>query len=162
MFRSVSLARFRRACSAFAALTLVIAAPALAIEAKAVNNVEGVALKGFDPVAYFTDGKPVKGNPDITSTHDGVHYEFASKEHKALFDQEPAKYVPIYNGFCAFGVTEGLKIDVDPHAYAINDGKLAVFFNDGARDAYEKDLANKSKEAAAKWPEVQKLTNVVR
>lgn len=136
--------------------------PALAIDPNAVNNVEGIALKGFDPVAYFVDGKPRKGDPEITSQYEGVTYEFAVKEHKVLFDKEPAKYVPIYNGFCAFGVWEGLKIDPDPHDYAINDGKLAVFFSDDARDAYQKDLANKSREAAAKWPEVKKLTNVIR
>ena len=141
---------------------LLFAAPALAIEAKAVNNVENVALKGFDPVAYFTDGKPRKGNPGITSKFQGVTYEFVNKDHKAQFDKEPAKYIPAYNGFCAFGVTEGLKIDIDPHAYAIDDGKLNVFFSEDARDAFQNDLAKKSKEAEEKWPAVQKLTKVVR
>ena len=141
---------------------LLFAAPALAIEAKAVNNVEGIALKGFDPVAYFVDSKPSKGDPGITSKFNGVTYEFVSKEHKALFDKDPAKYVPAYNGFCATGVAEGLKLDVDPHAYAINDNKLNVFFSDGARDLYQNDYANKSREAEKKWPTVQKLTKVVR
>ena len=141
---------------------LLLAAPARAIDPDAVNNVEEIALKGFDTVAYFTDNKPRKGDPEITSRYQGVTYEFVSKEHKALFDKEPAKYVPIYNGYCAFGVWEGLKIDVDPHAYAINDGKLAVFFSDEARDAYQGDLATKSREAAAKWPEVKKLSKVIR
>jgi YHS domain-containing protein len=147
--------------AAIAAL-FILAAPAFAIDAKAVNNVESVALKGFDPVAYFADGKPLKGDPDITSRYEGVVYEFVSKEHKASFDLEPAKYVPRYHGFCAFGVTEGLKIDVDPHAYAINDGKLYVFFSDEARDAYQNDQANMSRQAEAKWPAVQKLTKVIR
>src|SRR5258708_33349075 len=141
---------------------LLFGTPALAIEAEAVNNVEGIALKGFDPVAYFADSKPRKGNPEITSKFEGVTYEFVSTDHKALFDKDPAKYVPAYNGFCAFGVTEGLKIDVDPHAYAINDDKLNVFFSEEARDLYENDYSSKSREAQEKWPTVQKLTKVVR
>jgi len=136
--------------------------PAAAIEADAVNNVESIALKGFDPVAYFLDGKPRKGDPGITSRYQGVVYEFANAANKAAFDKEPAKYVPEFNGYCAFGVTEGLKIDVDPHAYAINAGKLNVFFSEEARDAYQQDLSAKSKEAHEKWPEERKLTTVVR
>ena len=151
----------RRTMAALAVL-FALSTAAFAIDPKAVNNVEDIALKGFDPVAYFVDGKPRKGDPEIVSQYQGVTYEFANKDHKVLFDKEPAKYVPIYNGFCAFGVWEGLKIDIDPHAYAINDGKLAVFFSDEARDAYQGDLANKSREAAAKWPEVQKLSKVIR
>lgn len=135
---------------------------ARAIEADAVNNVETIALKGFDPVAYFVDHKPRKGDPEITSRYQGVVYEFANKDNKAAFDKEPARYVPEFNGFCAFGVTEGLKIDVDPHAYAINGGRLNVFFSEEARDAYQGDLPAKSKEAHDKWPEVKKLTTVVR
>jgi YHS domain-containing protein len=64
---------------------------------------KGVILKGYDAVAYFTQGKPVKGNPAIKSTHDGATYLFASAEDKAAFDKNPAKYVPQYGGFCAFG-----------------------------------------------------------
>lgn len=139
-----------------------VSTPALAIDPDAVNNVESIALKGFDPVAYFADGRPRKGNPGITSQYEGVIYEFVSAEHKAQFEKDPARYVPMFAGFCAFGVTEGLKIDIDPHAYAINDGKLAVFFSDEARDAYQGDLANKSAEAVQKWPEVKKLSTVVR
>lgn len=143
-------------------VALGMAGAAFAIEAKAVNNVEGVALKGFDPVAYFVDSKPRKGDPSITAKYRGVTYEFVNAEHKALFEKDPAKYAPEYNGYCAFGVTEGLKIDVDPHAYAINHGKLNVFFSDEARDAFQSKLEENIADAQKKWPTVQKLTKVIR
>lgn len=144
------------------AFALATIGSAAAIEAKAVNNVEGVALKGFDPVAYFVDSKPRKGDPGITAKYHGVTYEFVNAEHKALFEKDPAKYAPEYNGYCAFGVTEGLKIDVDPHAYAINHGKLNVFFSDEARDAFQSKVEENIEDAHKKWPAVQKLTKVIR
>ncbi|MBY0613477.1 MAG: tat pathway signal sequence domain protein [Beijerinckiaceae bacterium] len=153
--------QIRRLALVFLALFL-FSVPSFAIDPNAVNNVEDIALKGFDPVAYFVDKRPRKGDPEITSRHQGVVYEFVDKDHKDIFDKDPAKYVPIFAGFCAFGVWEGLKIDIDPHAYAINEGKLAVFFSEEARDIYQGDLANKSREAQAKWPEVRKLSKVIR
>ena len=160
------LSSIKRLAAAFAVCAAILVAPltstAFAIEAEAVNNVESIALKGFDPVAYFVDGKPKKGDPEITSSFTNVTYEFTTKEHKALFDANPAKYVPEYNGFCAFGVTEGLKIDVDPHAYAINEGKLNVFFSDDARDEFQKTQADSIALAHKNWAEVKKLTKVIR
>jgi len=148
----------RTAVAAFA--LAVLAVPALAGPAK--NLVDGVALHGFDPVAYFVDDKPTKGDPSITSTFDGATYEFASKEHKALFDKTPAKYVPVYGGYCAFAVTEGIKADIDPYAYAINDGKLYVNFSVEARDAFQAHVADNSHKAEANWPKVKDQDKVWR
>ena len=69
---------------------------------------KGVILKGYDAVAYFKQGKPLKGNPTIESTYQGVTYLFASAANKADFDKDPAKYVPRYGGFCAYGVANGV------------------------------------------------------
>ena len=69
---------------------------------------KGVILKGYDAVAYFKQGKPLKGNPEIASTYQGVTYLFASAANKADFDKDPAKYVPQYGGFCALGVANGV------------------------------------------------------
>ena len=75
----------------------------------AVNvDSKGVILKGYDVVAYFKQGKPLKGNPAIESTYQGVTYLFASAANKADFDKDPAKYVPQYGGFCAYGVANGV------------------------------------------------------
>ena len=82
-------------------------------EEKSTNatvNVDGngVILKGYDAVAYFKQGKPLKGNPEIASTYQGVTYLFASAANKADFDKDPAKYVPQYGGFCALAVANGV------------------------------------------------------
>jgi YHS domain-containing protein len=74
---------------------------------------KGVILKGYDAVAYFTQGKPVKGNPAIKSNYQGATYLFASAADKAAFDKNPAKYVPQYGGFCAFGVSVGVLSDIE-------------------------------------------------
>jgi hypothetical protein len=152
-----------------AALSLVwLAGPALAdgstaaIDPAAVNNVDNLALKGFDPVAYFTDSKALKGDPKITSQFQKVTYEFVSAEHKALFEKNPTHYIPSYNGFCASGVSNGLKLDIDPHAYAINAGVLDLFFSEETRDSYEADLAQRSQLAKKNWPAVQKLAVIIR
>lgn len=103
--------------------------------AGAINQVDGVALHGFDPVAYFTQHKAVKGEPQFTAVHDGVTYEFASKEDQATFQTSPEKYVPQYGGYCAIVFSKGVKADIDPHAFAIDDGKLYVNYSEPALQA---------------------------
>ncbi len=79
----------------------LIAFAVLAPAAEVVNiDKNGVALQGYDPVAYFTDGKPVKGSPQFTATYKGVTYQFASTEHKQLFEKSPAKHEAQFGGFC--------------------------------------------------------------
>jgi hypothetical protein len=143
-------------------LIAATAVPAFALEANAVNNVDKVALKGFDPVAYFLDNKPRKGDPGITSKYQGVIYEFVNEDHKVAFEKEPGKYIPTFNGFCAFGVTHGHKLDIDPHDYSIDEGKLNVFFDDGARDDFEADYKKNNDLAEKNWPQVKKLTKIIR
>lgn len=87
---------------------------------------KGVILKGYDPVAYFKQGKAVKGNPSITSTYNGAVYYFASKADKADFDQSPAKFAPQYGGFCAHSMTKRRLKDIDPNEFFIYKGKLYV------------------------------------
>src|SRR5262249_35166692 len=66
---------------------------------------EGIAIEGYDPVAYFTDNKPVKGNPKLQSEYEGAKYFFASAEHKTAFDADPAKYAPAYGGYCGYAAS---------------------------------------------------------
>lgn len=135
---------------------------ALAAGPSEFNTIDGLALHGFDPVAYFTVGKATKGSPSITTQYQGVTYEFANDANKTLFLKEPAKYVPAYNGFCAFAVTEGIKADIDPHAFAINNGKLYVNFSEAVRDDFQKDVHGNISKAETNWPAVQKTTKVYR
>jgi pentapeptide MXKDX repeat protein len=127
-----------------------------------INAVDGVALKGFDPVAYFLQNKPVKGSPENVVAYHGVTYEFATKAHAALFAREPAKYVPTFNGFCATAVAEGVKADVDPHDYVIHAGKLNVFYSDDARAVFLKDQTGTEKKAENNWPQVMQQTKIIR
>ncbi|MBW0000044.1 MAG: hypothetical protein JO015_13160 [Verrucomicrobia bacterium] len=85
-----------------------------------------VILKGYDPVAYFKQGRAVKGNPSIISTYHGATYLFASKTNKADFDKSPAKFEPQYGGFCANRMSKGERKDIDPNVFYIYKGKLYV------------------------------------
>jgi YHS domain-containing protein len=87
---------------------------------------KGVILKGYDAVACFTQGKPVKGDPAIKSTYHGATYLFASKADKAAFDKNPAKYVLQYGGFCAYGVSVGVLSDIEGPGGFVHNGKLYV------------------------------------
>ncbi len=116
----------------------------------------GKALQGYDPVAFFTDRKPVKGQPTIHSTVDGAKYYFATEEHKKMFDKNPSKYEPAYGGWCAWGVVKGDKIKIDPDAFQIADGRLLLQYNKSVRSTFNKDIQGNVKKADANWPEVSK------
>src|SRR5436190_20669597 len=86
-----------------------------------------IALSGFDPVAYFVDGRPQRGNDKFWYSFDDVVYLFRSAEHRAKFIADPEKYAPQYDGYCAGGISKGYKTEPDPEAWAILNGKLFVF-----------------------------------
>jgi YHS domain-containing protein len=90
-------------------------------------------LKGHDPVAYFTDGRHVPGNPAIKADHDGVTYRFASAEHRDLFVARPDKYAPQFGGFCSNGIVYAIPWGGDPDTWKIIDGKLYIFGGEGSR-----------------------------
>ena len=98
-----------------------------------------VALKGYDPVAYFTDGKPVKGDKAHSYDWDEARYLFANAKNKAAFAAAPEKYAPQFAGLCATGLAFGKKVEADPQAWKIVDGKLYVFSSISAKDAADKD-----------------------
>jgi YHS domain-containing protein len=113
----------------------------------------GLGAKGYDVVAYFTEGYPVQGNADHTHEHGGVTWRFASAHNRDLFVAEPAKYAPQYGGFCAWGVAQGRLFDVDPvNGWKVLDGKLFLNFNADIRAAWEKDVSGFITKADANWP----------
>lgn len=99
----------------------------------------GVILGGHDAVAYFTEHKPVKGNPAIKSTYEGAIYLFASEAHKAAFDKNPSKYAPQYGGFCAHGMSLGKANPGDPSLFTIHKGKLYLCSDPNAFKAFRSD-----------------------
>ena len=101
---------------------------------------KGVILKGYDAVAYFTQGKPVKGDPAIKSTYHGATHLFASAADKAAFDKNPAEYVLQYGGFCAYGVSVGLLSDIEGPGGFVHNGKLYVCGDEAAEKSFRSDL----------------------
>lgn len=90
-------------------------------------DTDGVAIHGYDVVAYFTRGEPTKGSEQYEFVHDGATFRFASQEHLEQFAEEPEKFVPAYGGYCALGVAGNYKDGMHPEAFEIVDGRL--FFN---------------------------------
>jgi YHS domain-containing protein len=120
------------------------------VNAVAIDGDERVMLKGHDVVAYFTQGKHALGSPQIKSVHEGVTFRFASAEHKALFDKEPARYLPQYGGYCANGIVYGIPWGGDADSWRIDDGKLYIFGGAGSKAGYELDV-KKNRELADKY-----------
>jgi YHS domain-containing protein len=86
-----------------------------------------VVLKGHDPVAYFTDGKPVRGKPDISYDWDEGRYYFANAQHRDMFSSDPERYAPQFGGYCTGSMSRGVRNEGDPDAWIISDGRLYVF-----------------------------------
>jgi YHS domain-containing protein/membrane-associated phospholipid phosphatase len=123
--------------------------------AKVNVDSQGVILKGYDAVAYFKQGKPVKGNPEIKSSYQSATYLFASTEDKADFDKDPAKYAPQYGGFCAYGVAYGVLADIEGPDGFVYKGKLYVCGDKNAGENFRTDLDNNIEKADTNW---QKLS----
>jgi YHS domain-containing protein len=112
----------------------------------------GVMLKGYDTVAYFKQGKPLKGDPAISSTYRGVTYLFASAANKADFDKDPAKYVPQYGGFCAYAVANGVISGIEsPNAFTIYKGKLYLGGNQDALKSFKTNIDRNIGNADLYW-----------
>ncbi|MCA9693832.1 MAG: hypothetical protein KC636_29870 [Myxococcales bacterium] len=105
------------------------------------NLNDGLAIQGYDPVAYFPEGggKPTKGSPEFAHTHEGVTYHFASAEHLERFKQDPAKYEPAFGGWCAYAMGKtGRKVKINPESAKIQDGRLLLFYATSLADTREK------------------------
>jgi YHS domain-containing protein len=147
--RSVSAALF-----AFAAIG---AGPALANDSVNTGYFGGVAIMGYDTVAYFTDGKSVKGSDEYSYEWLGTPWHFASEQHKEMFMSEPAKYAPQYGGYCAgeVAVSGSVTVNVDPEAFKIIDGKLYLIYDQGNADAFANNATDQIPKADANWPVVE-------
>jgi YHS domain-containing protein len=129
---------------------------ATGIRKKHFNTDDGIALHGYDPVAYFKQGKAVKGKKEIGAVvFEGVNYLFSSAENKEAFKKTPAAYEPQYGGWCAYAMgNDGSKVDIDPETFKIVNGKLYVFYNrffNNTLKSWNKDESNLNKKADANW-----------
>jgi len=122
--------------------------------AKDLQNLggDGVAIQGYDPVAFFTDHQPVKGNPQFQSDYHGAKYFFASADHKAAFDKAPAQYEPQFGGYCAYGASRGKTAPVKIEAWQIVNGRLLMQYDLGVKDEFNKDPLGNLNKADQNWP----------
>ena len=129
------------------------------LNASAEGEDKHLMLFGHDVVAYFTESRHRKGDPAIKSVIDGVTFRFATAEHKALFDKEPSKYIPQYNGYCANGIVYGIPWGGDADSWRIINGKLYTFGGKGSRDGFYVDVPRNIALADKYWNEEVKGSN---
>lgn len=146
----------RTLCLVLIFAILAIAAPSVAESKSEINqNWRGIAIKGYDPVAFHTQGAPAKGSREYEFEWKDAKWRFASGEHRDLFSANPEKYAPKYGGYCAWAVAEGYTAGVDPeNAWNIVDGRLYLNFNVEIKQKWEKDIPGHIKRADANWPAV--------
>ncbi len=134
-------------------LTALFSVTGFAVSADEITTFTkgGAAIGGTDPVAYFTDGKPVAGSDKYTFEYDDVTWKFASAEHRDEFAANPAKYAPQYGGFCAFGAAMGFKVPVVPEAWSIVDGKLYLNNSLNVQERFAQDVPGHIKNATLNW-----------
>jgi hypothetical protein len=116
----------------------------------------GVAIKGYDPVAYFTDSKPVQGSAAFTHQWMNSTWRFASAEHRDEFARDPEKYAPQYGGYCAYGVSQGHTAPIDPEAWTIIEGKLYLNYSKGVKKTWAEAIPKHIDEANRNWPGLHK------
>lgn len=99
------------------------------------------AIRGYDPVAYFLDGKPVKGSEQFVHSWMGAKWQFASQDHLDRFKAEPVKYAPQYGGYCAYGVASGYAVKIEPDQWSVVDGKLYLNYDAEVSKKWNQDRA---------------------
>jgi YHS domain-containing protein len=142
----------------FCFLALLLTAPLVAATAQEqprVNAENGVAIKGYDTVAYFTDGRPIQGKADYQYSWDDVTWRFASLAHREQFAADPERYAPQYGGFCAGSMYFGEAVAADPTAWKIVDGKLYLFAKPAFADRWSSDAAERIQAADENWRKFQ-------
>jgi YHS domain-containing protein len=122
---------------------------------------DGLAIQGYDPVAYFTDNKAVKGNSKFSSEFDGAKYFFANADHKELFDANPNKYAPAYGGYCGYAASINRLSPISPEWFQIEEGKLILQHNKKAFDLFNRELKENVAKADANWPGLVARNGVV-
>lgn len=119
-----------------------------------------VAIQGYDPVAYFTQGKAIKGKKELATSYQGVIYKFLSGENKETFLKNPSKYEPQYGGWCAYAMgSAGEKVEINPETFKIIDGKLYLFYNayfNNTLKSWNKDETNLKAKADNNWKKTYK------
>jgi hypothetical protein len=133
---------------------LVLPGAAAAQKAPVYSSFLGGAIQGYDPVAYFTEGRPVEGSRQFTHQWKGATWRFASAANRDRFAQAPDRYAPQYGGYCAYGVANGYAVKIDPQAWSVVDGKLYLNYSPAVQADWKKDVPGYIRRADAQWPKV--------
>ena len=145
----------RRWISVLSAIALTAAAVAAADTKPPVNvSRAGLALRGYDPVAYWTDGRPVPGVAEFEHRWNGAVWRFASAANRDAFAKEPARYAPEFGGYCAWAVSRGYTADGDPTAWRIVDGRLYINYSKRVQTTWEQDIPGNISRGRGNWPAV--------
>ena len=128
-----------------------------------INAEKGIALQGYDPVAYFTENKAVKGDSANQSTYEGARYFFSSAKNKDAFAKNPSRYAPQYGGWCAFAIGKaGKKVPINPESFKVTDDKLYLFYKKGNYDAlngWKKNETKLTTKADKAWKKLSAKAN---
>lgn len=125
------------------------------LRAQEVFTDSGLALRGYDAVAYFTHGVPQRGSEAFTTQWRGAEWRFVSEAHRDAFLEDPEAYAPQYGGYCAWAVSQGYTAPINPHAWAIVDGRLYLNASTRVQRRWARDPAGHIERADANWPELQ-------
>jgi hypothetical protein len=117
-----------------------------------LNVTDGLAIQGYDPVAYFTDARPRRGLEAHFFDWQGARWRFVSAANRDAFAADPERYTPAYGGFCAFGMASGYKVGIDPEAWAIVDGKLYLNYSKSVQRNWQADIPGYIAKANTTWP----------
>ncbi len=120
-------------------------------------EVDGLALRGYDPVAYFEAARPTRGLKEFSHRYQGSTFLFSSAANRGKFAADPAKYAPQYGGYCALGTANGYKVRTEPDAFKVVDGKLYFNYNRKVLELWMQDEPGYISRANRNWPEVSKM-----
>jgi YHS domain-containing protein len=133
----------------------IASAASLFAQKAEVFNPSEKAIRGYDPVAYFTEGKSVKGNDNLTYHWKDANWYFSSTQNLNSFTKNPEKYAPQYGGYCAYGMSEGHKAPTDPDAWTIVDGKLYLNYSKDVRTKWRESEKERIDKADKNWPQLK-------
>ena len=139
--------------SAFLAF-LLLSAPVAAKDPVYTGTLSDLAVSGYDPIAYFTEGKPVEGSAAFEHKWKGATWRFANAKNLEAFKADPEAYAPQYGGYCAWAVSQGYTASADPSAWRIVGKKLYLNYNREVQQNWEKDAAGNIVKAEGNWPKV--------
>lgn len=152
----MKLSTFFKSVGVAAALTISSMSYAIGNNINADTN--DVVIHGYDPVSYFTKSKAVKGNSKYSANHEGAIYHFSSKSNRDKFKNNPLKYAPQFGGYCAMGVVLNRKLDIDPTAWYIDDGKLYMNLNKTVQKKWLEEVSDNIATGHRTWNGIEHVS----